>query len=63
MKSTKPETSGYTKPTVTNPAADSKMKGATVGDSANKAATGSSDSSNATGGGQPTVPSPAKQPQ
>jgi len=59
---TKPDTTGYTKPTVTNPSADSQMKGATVGDAANKAAAGSSDSSKATGGGQPTAPSPEKKP-
>jgi hypothetical protein len=62
MKNAKPDTSGYTKPTATNPSADSQMKGATVGDAANKAAAGSSDSSKATGGGQPTAPSPEKKP-
>jgi hypothetical protein len=59
--STKPDTTGYTKPTVTTPTGDSSMKGATVGDSANKAATGSSDGSKANAGVS-TGPS-GKQPQ
>ena len=47
---TKPDTTGYTKPTVTTPTGDASMKGATVGNSANKAAMGSSDNSKATAG-------------
>jgi hypothetical protein len=59
--SNKSDTTGYTKPTVTNPTGDSSMKGATVGDSANKAAMGSSDNSKTTAG-ESTGPS-KKQPQ
>ena len=43
MKSSK-DTTGYTKPTITTPAGNSSMKGATVGNSANKAAAGSDNS-------------------
>ena len=43
MKSSK-DTTGYTKPTITTPTGNSSMKGATVGDSANKAAAGSTNS-------------------
>jgi hypothetical protein len=43
MKSSK-DTTGYTKPTITTPTGDSSMKGATVGDSSNRAAAGSSTS-------------------
>ena len=47
---TKSDTTGYTKPTVRTPTGDSSMKGATVGDSANKAAMGSTDNSKAMAG-------------
>jgi hypothetical protein len=44
VKSSK-DTAGYTKPTITTPAGNSSMKdAATVGDAANKAAAGSSNS-------------------
>ena len=43
MKSSK-DTTGYTKPTITTPTGNSSMKRATVGDSANKAAAGSTNS-------------------
>jgi hypothetical protein len=43
MKGTK-DTTGYTKPTITTPTGDASMKGATVGDSSNKAAAGSTNS-------------------
>ena len=58
---TKPDTTGYTKPTVTTPTGDSSMKGATVGDLANKAAMGSTDNSK-TMAGEFTGPS-GKQPK
>jgi len=58
---TKPDTTGYTKPTVTTPTGASNMKGATVGDSANKAAMGSTDNSKAMAG-ESTGPS-GKQPK
>ena len=58
---TKPDTTGYTKPTVTTPTGDSSMKGATVGNSANKAAMGSTDNSK-TMAGESTGPS-GKQPK
>jgi hypothetical protein len=58
---TKSDTTGYTKPTVTTPTGDSSMKGATVGDSANKAAMGSTDKSKAMAG-ESTGPS-GKQPK
>ncbi len=59
--SNKPDTTGYTKPTVTTPTGDASMKGATVGDSANKAAMGSTDNSKAMAG-ESTGPS-QKQPK
>jgi hypothetical protein len=61
MKNAKPDTSGYTKPTITNPAGDSSMKGATVGDSSNRAAAGGS-ASDKVASGESTGPS-GKQPR
>jgi hypothetical protein len=61
MKSAKSDTSGYTKPTITNPAGDSSMKGATVGDSSNRAAAGGS-ASDKVASGESTGPS-GKQPR
>jgi hypothetical protein len=43
MKSSK-DTTGYTRPTITTPTGDASMKGATVGDSANRAAAGATNS-------------------
>jgi len=57
----KSDTTGYTKPTVTTPTGDSNMKGATVGDSANKAVMGSTDNNKAMAG-ESTGPS-GKQPK
>lgn len=62
MKSAKPDTSGYTKPTITNPAGSSSMKGATVGDLSNRAAASADLASDKVASGVSTGPS-GKQPR